>query len=87
MRAVNAAITGLVAGVCGVVLIRAVFGPGVVLAGASVGLLAMIVAALLSWRALPPGRRAGAGPASRGSVDRDDGPPGGLVRPGVRQRG
>lgn len=57
MRAVNAAITGLVAGVCGVVVIRAVFGPGVVLAGASVGLLAMIVAALVSWRALPTGRR------------------------------
>ena len=57
MRAVNAAITGLVAGVCGVVVIRAVFGPGVVLAGASVGLLAMIVAALVSWRALPSGRR------------------------------
>ncbi len=57
MRAVNAAGTGLVAGVCGVVLIRAVFGPGVVLAGASVGLLAMIVAAAVSWRALPSGRR------------------------------
>jgi hypothetical protein len=58
MRAANAAATGLVAGIFGVVVIRAVFGPGVVLAGASVGILAMVVAALVSWRTLPPRRAA-----------------------------
>jgi Protein of unknown function DUF58 len=56
-RTVNALATGLVAGVCGVVVIRVLFGPRVVLAGAVIGVIAMLVAGLLSWGVFSPRRR------------------------------
>lgn len=51
-RTLNAALTGLVAGVGAVVVIRALFGPGVVLAGTVVGILAMVMGMVLSWGGL-----------------------------------
>jgi uncharacterized protein (DUF58 family) len=48
-RSVNAAITGVVAGVCGVIVARAVFGPRVVAAGVLLGGLALVAGAALSW--------------------------------------
>jgi uncharacterized protein (DUF58 family) len=53
---VNASVTGLVAGVFGVAVVRAVFGPGVVVAGVVTGVLAMVVAALMSWGVFRPRR-------------------------------
>jgi uncharacterized protein (DUF58 family) len=48
-RTVSAIATGLVAGVCVVFVIRAVFGPAVVVVGAAVGLVATLAGALVSW--------------------------------------
>jgi uncharacterized protein (DUF58 family) len=48
-RTVSAMATGLLAGVCVVVVIRAVFGPAVVVAGAAVGLVATLAGAVVSW--------------------------------------
>ncbi len=48
-RTVSATATGLVAGLCVVVVVRAVFGPAVVVAGAAVGLVATLAGALISW--------------------------------------
>ncbi len=51
-RTVGAIATGLVAGGCVVLVIRAAFGPAVVVAGAAVGLVATLAAALVSWGVL-----------------------------------
>jgi uncharacterized protein (DUF58 family) len=56
-RTLNAALTGLVAGVSAVVVTRALFGPGVVLAGAVVGVVAMAAGVLMSWGGLTSGHR------------------------------
>jgi uncharacterized protein (DUF58 family) len=66
-RGVTTAATGLVAGVCGVLVVRAFFGPKMVLAGALVGLAALAAGMSISWAAsgqrgrdstrLPGGRR------------------------------
>jgi uncharacterized protein (DUF58 family) len=61
-RSVNAAITGVVAGACGVIVARAVFGPRVVAAGVLFGGLALVAGAALSW-ALSNARRRPADPA------------------------
>jgi len=50
-RGVTTATTGVVAGVCGVVVVRTFFGPHVVLAGALVGLVALSAGMALSWGA------------------------------------
>jgi uncharacterized protein (DUF58 family) len=54
-RGVVTASTGVVAGVGGVVLVRALFGPHVVVAGALVGVVALSAGMALSWSAA--GRR------------------------------
>ena len=54
-RGVATASTGIVAGVCGVVVVRTLFGPHMVLAGALVGLVALLGGMALSWGAA--GRR------------------------------
>ncbi len=68
-RGVTTAVTGLVAGVCGVVVVRTFFGPRMVLAGALVGFVALTAGVAISWAAsgqrgrdrdttrLPGGRR------------------------------
>jgi uncharacterized protein (DUF58 family) len=64
-RRLTTAGVGVVAGVCGVVLVRALFGPRLVLVGALVGLVALSAGTSLSWIAsgrreadiLPGGRR------------------------------
>ncbi len=68
-RGVTTAVTGLVAGVCGVVVVRTFFGPGMILAGALVGVVALTAGMAISWSAsgqrgrdrdttrLPGGRR------------------------------
>ncbi len=68
-RGVTTATTGIVAGVCGVVVVRTFFGPRLVLAGALVGLVALTAGMAISWSAsgqrarrldtvrLPGGRR------------------------------
>ena len=48
-RTVNAATTGLLAGLVAVIAVRTVFGPAVVVAGAVVGLLAMLAGVIVSW--------------------------------------
>ncbi len=48
-RTINAGIIGLGAGVGAVVVVRAVLGPAVVVAGAAAGLGAMLVTAIASW--------------------------------------
>ena len=48
-RTLGATGTGLAAGLGAVVLIRAVFGPAVVVAAAAVGLVATLAGALVSW--------------------------------------
>ena len=58
-RTVNAATTGIVAGVCGVVIIRSVFGPHIVVVGALVGMLALAAGVGTSWSASSPRRRTG----------------------------
>ncbi len=58
MRIVHATVAGVVAGVCGVVVLRAAFGPGSVILGAAFGASAMLVAALLSWGLTSPRRSA-----------------------------
>ncbi len=54
-RGVVTATTGIVAGVCGVVVVRTFFGPRLVVAGALVGLVALSAGMLISWAA--SGRR------------------------------
>jgi Protein of unknown function DUF58 len=68
-RGVTSAVTGIVAGVCGVVVVRTFFGPRLVLAGVLVGLVALTAGMAISWAAsgqrgrhrdavrLPGGRR------------------------------
>jgi len=68
-RGVTTATTGIVAGVAGVVVVRTLFGPHLVLAGALVGLVALTAGVAISWSAsghrgrrqdtvrLPGGRR------------------------------
>jgi uncharacterized protein (DUF58 family) len=63
-RTVNAAVTGIVAGVGAVVVVRAAFGPGVVVAGVLIGVVAMAAGMALSWGVLTP-RRARRGPSGR----------------------
>ncbi|HEY5097141.1 MAG TPA: hypothetical protein VII46_03800, partial [Acidimicrobiales bacterium] len=50
-RGVTTAATGLVAGACGVVLVRTFFGPGMILAGALVGVVALTAGMAISWAA------------------------------------
>jgi len=52
-RTVNAAIGGLVAGVCGLVVARALFGRGATVAGVAFGLVALVAGAALSWGLSP----------------------------------
>ncbi len=56
-RTANAALTGLVTGVCGVVLARALLGPEMVVAGAAIGTVSVLVGAALSWSLSVPHRR------------------------------
>ena len=49
---ISTAVVGLVAGVCGVVVTRAVFGAGAVVGGAVVGVVAMCLGVILSWACL-----------------------------------
>ncbi len=68
-RGVTTVTTGILAGVCGVVVVRTFFGPRLVLAGALVGMVALTAGMALSWTAsgqqarrrdpvrLPGGRR------------------------------
>lgn len=65
------AAAGVLAGVCGVVVIRAVFGPRTVLAGSVAGTAALVAGVSLSWGVSRPGRRR----------RRDDRPPRWRTRP------
>ncbi len=65
-RIVNATITGITAGVCGVVLTRAVLGPGRVVSGTLIGLAALVAGTSCSVFLTTPRRRRGrAGPGGR----------------------
>ena len=55
-RMISTAVVGLVAGVCGVVVTRAVFGAGAVVGGAVVGVVAMCLGVILSWAGLTGSR-------------------------------
>ncbi len=64
-RTAAAVAAGLVGGVAGVVITRAIFGPGALLIGAGIGLAVMVSGMVLSWelsvtrrrRSLPAGKR------------------------------
>ncbi len=60
-RTLNAAVAGVVGGVAGVVVTRALLGPGVVAVGAILGLVTMAAGIALSWWLSAPRRRQGAG--------------------------
>jgi uncharacterized protein (DUF58 family) len=63
---VSAAVIGMVAGVCGVVVTRAVFGAGAVVAGGVVGVVAMCGGVILSWAGLTGSRARTAAPRAGG---------------------
>jgi uncharacterized protein (DUF58 family) len=67
-RTVNAAIIGLGAGSGAVVVVRAVLGPTVVVAGALIGLAAMMTGAIASWVVFA--HRSARGRAARFGADR-----------------
>jgi hypothetical protein len=63
---VSAAVIGMLAGVCGVVVTRALFGPGAVVAGTVVGALALCAGVLLSWAGLTGSRARTTAPRAGG---------------------
>jgi uncharacterized protein (DUF58 family) len=56
-RGITTITTGIVAGVCGVVVVRSFFGPHLVLVGALVGLVALTAGMAISWAASGPRHR------------------------------